>query len=45
MERPGYVKEQACCAWKAANLFSWVEPRNSMQNHGEEGEKENDEWH
>lgn len=45
MERPGYVKEPACGTWKAAPLFSWGEPRNSMQNDGEEGEKENDRWH
>lgn len=43
MESPGYAKEQACHAWEAANLFSWVEPRNYMQNDGEEGKKENDE--
>lgn len=38
-------KEPARYAWEAADLFSWVEPRNYLHNDGEEEEKKNNEWH
>lgn len=32
-------REQVHYAWEAADLFSWWEPRNNVQNDGEEEKK------
>ena len=40
MEGPG---SKLAVLGKQQTYFSWVEPRNSMQNYGEEVGKENDE--